>query len=82
MESGRSTLAGVRGLVAAVAGGAHAVVGAGRVDAQRARRAGRARRAALVHVALAARAAEPARARALLARHARAAVQAPARADR
>lgn len=48
---------------------AHAVVAAGRVDTQRVRRAGgrRGGRAALVHVPLAPRAAEPARAGAQLA---------------
>lgn len=70
-----------------VAVAAHAVVGAGRVDAERARHARCARggvreRVALVHVALAARAAEPARAHAALRCRAHAAVQAPARADR
>lgn len=65
---------------------AHAVEGAGRVDARGARHAGRARggvrgRRALVEVALAARAAEPARARARLRRGTYAAVQATACAD-
>lgn len=65
---------------------AHAVVAAGRVDTERVVRAGgggarRPRRAALVHVALAPRAAEPVRARTLLARHAHPTVKAPSRAD-
>lgn len=80
--------------VAPVAVAAHAVVGAGRVDAGSARharrggergvRGGHGERGglALIHVALAALAAEPARACAVLWSRAHAAVQAAARTDR
>lgn len=81
-----STLASIEVRVPGVPGRAHAVVAAGRVDTLRMRRAGgrcggSGERAALVHVTLAARAAEPACARAQLAGYTHTTVKASSRAN-